>query len=365
MHPNEIVDLDIVGIGALNIDFLATIATGTFQEVKQVGGVEWGTEAVVKESILKEALDSLSAESVIASAGGSAFNTLFALANMDLDLKLGYVGVSGRSPVCGFTPVQDLEQLSVDVSGIAVLKDALSGVCLSVTSEGERTLLIHAGANLFMSEYLESNFNFIVSYLIRARIVHVTSFLDTTTALWLGRLIAEVKRHKPSVIVSFDPGHVWCSDKPEGFTELIRLSDFLFLNTREFAEITGNLPFDDEVRAHLILEMIDNPETKLLVKRPDGISCYSLDKLGVRTDFFGHDALQPHEVRDATGAGDVFAAGFLTVAEHPSLDIELGVRLGMKLAKNKLQIVGNLSQKDFVSIRREFIDDSSLTHSDS
>lgn len=357
MRANETIALDIVGIGALNIDFLATITSGTFEEVKQVGGVEWGTEAAVEESTLNEVLDSLNTESVAASAGGSAFNTLFALANMELNLKLGYVGVAGRSPVCGLTPVQDLEQLSVDVSGVVVAKDALSGVCLSVTSEGERTLLIHAGANLLMTEYLESNFNFLVSYLVRARIVHVTSFLDTTTALWLGRLIVEVKKREPSVIVSFDPGHVWCRDKPEGFAELIRLSDFLFLNTREFAEMTGKSSGDDEDRARVILEMIESTDAKLLVKRPEGISCYTLHKSGVRTEFFGHDTLQAHEVKDATGAGDVFAAGLLAVVAHSPLNIELGARLGMKLAKRKLGFVGSLSQKSFASIRREFIDD--------
>jgi sugar/nucleoside kinase (ribokinase family) len=357
LSANRTDTLDVVGVGALNIDFLATIATGTFEGVKQVGGVEWGTEASVEESTLNDMLGVLSAEPVTASAGGSAFNALYALANMELGLKLGYVGVSGRSPMSGLTPVRDLEQLSVDVSGIAVATDALSGVCLSVTAEGERTLLTHAGANLLMPDYIESNFEALVSYLLRARIVHVTSFLDTTSALWLGRLVAEVKKRNPSVIISFDPGHVWCRDKPDGFSELIRLSNCLFLNTREFVEMAGDFPENAEERARTILEMIDSPEAQILVKKPRGISCYMLDKTGVRTDHFGHDALQPHEVKDATGAGDVFASGFLAVLAHSPLKTELGARLGMKLARHKLRFVGNFEQKDFALIRRDFIDD--------
>lgn len=355
LSSNRTDALDVVGVGALNIDFLTTIATGTFEGVKQVGGVEWGTEAAVDESTLNDVLGILSADPVSASAGGSAFNALFALANMELGLKLGYVGVAGRSPVRGLTPVRDLEQLSVDVSGIAVASDALSGVCLSVTAEGERTLLTHAGANLLMPDYVEASFEALVSYLVRARIVHVTSFLDATSALWLGRLVAEVKKREPSVIVSFDPGHVWCRDKPEGFAELIRLSNFLFLNAREFAEMAGELPEDAEERARTILEMIDSPRAQILVKRPGGISCYRLDKTGVRTDYFGHDALPAHEVKDATGAGDVFAAGLLAVLAHSPLKTELGALLGMKLARHKLRFVGNFGQKDFASIRREFI----------
>lgn len=349
---------DVVGVGALNIDFLATIAAGAFAGSNQVGGVEWGTEAPVEESAINDVLGILSAESVTASAGGSAFNTLFALANMDSGLKLGYVGVAGRSPVNGMTPVRDLEQLSVDVSGIAVATDAISGVCLSVTAEGERTLLIHAGANLLMPDYIESNFEPLVSYLLRARIVHLTSFLDETSALWMARLVAEVKKRNPAVIVSFDPGHVWCRDKPEGFAELIHLSNILFLNTREFTEMAGESPEEDDERARTILETMNIPEAQILVKNPSGISCYRLDKTGFRTDYFGHDALQAHEVKDATGAGDVFASGVLAVLAHSPLKTELGARLGMKLAKHKLGFVGNSGHKDFASIRKESIEHS-------
>lgn len=350
LSSNQTDTLDIVGIGALNIDLLATVESGTFDESNQIGGVEQGTEAAVEESILNAVLESVNADSVTASAGGSAFNTLFALANMESDLKLGYVGVSGRTPVRELEPVRDLKHLSVDVSGVAVAKNALSGVCLSVTTEGERTLLTHAGANLLMPEYLEKHFEDLVSYLVRTRIVHVTSFLDSTSALWLSRLIAEVKRLNPSLIVSFDPGHVWCLDKPEGFSELIRLSDLLYLNTREFAEIAGNILEDAETQARSILDMIDSPDARILVKRPEGISCYRLDENGMRTDFFGHQVLQAHEVKDATGAGDIFAAGLLSVIASAPLEIELGARLGMKLARHKIQRVGSLTQEDFTSI---------------
>lgn len=342
--------VDVVGIGALNIDLLATIATGTFEGSNQIGGVEPGTEAAVEESAINNVLGVLGAESVAASAGGSAFNTLFALANIETDLALGYIGVAGRSPVRGLDPVRDLKNLSVNVSAIAAVPDALSGVCLSVTTDGERTLLTHAGANLLMPEYLEKHFEDLTSYLVRARIVHVTSFLDATSALWLGRLIVEVKRRDPSVIVSFDPGHVWCQEKPEGFAELIHLSDFLYLNTREFAEVAENLLEDPESQARSILDMIDSSDAQILVKRPSGITCYRRDQNSVRTDYFDHEELQSHEVKDATGAGDIFAAGLLAVIAHSPSDTELGARLGMKLAKYKLQLVGSLSQKDFASI---------------
>lgn len=350
LSSDQISTLDVVGCGALNIDLLATIATDTFEGPNQIGGVESGTEAAVEESAINDVLGALDVDSVSASAGGSAFNTLFALANMETDLKLGYIGVAGRSPVLELDPVQDLKKLSVDVSGIAVASEVFSGVCLSVTADGERTLLTHAGANLLMPEYLEKYFEDLTSYLVRARIVHVTSFLDETSALWLSRLIAEVKKRNPSVIVSFDPGHVWCQDKPEGFAELIRLSDFLYLNTREFAEVAEKFLEDTENQARSILDMIDSLDAQILVKRPDGITCYRRDQNRVRTDYFDHKELQAHEVKDATGAGDIFAAGLLSVIARSPLEIERGARFGMKLARHKIQRVGSLSQEDFASI---------------
>lgn len=347
--------LDIVGIGALNIDFLATVSADVIECDDRIGGVEWGTEAAVEEVTLTNVLNSLSNESMTASAGGSAFNSLFALANMKSGLKLGYVGVAGRNPVQGLTPVKDLEQLSVDVSGVAVADDALSGVCLSVTAGGERTLLTHAGANLLMPDYIEENFEYLVSHLVRARIIHLTSFLDRTSALWLSRLVKEVKNRNPSVIVSFDPGHVWCCDKPEGFIELIRLSDLLFLNARELVELADEDLAIAEDQASSILEMIDNPKAQIFVKKPEGITCYQQDIAGTRSDHFSHEVLSSHEVKDATGAGDIFAAGLLSVLATSPVETELGARLGMKLARHKLKSVGNSSSKDFDSIRKSFM----------
>jgi hypothetical protein len=118
--------------------------------------------------------------------------------------------------------------------------------------------------------------------------------------------------------------------------------------------IAENFLESAEDQARSILEMCKSSDAQILVKKPDGITCYRIDKTDVRTSNFDHEALEAREVKDATGAGDVFAAGLLSVIAYLPLQTELGARLGMKLAKHKLKVVGSLTQRDFVSIRREF-----------
>ncbi|WP_237320729.1 PfkB family carbohydrate kinase [Streptomyces sp. JJ36] len=287
--------------------------------------------------------------------GGSAFNAIHAIAETRAGLRLGYVGVAGRVPVLGMSALRQLEALGVDAEHVLSDAHSLCGVCFSFAEGGERTLLTHAGANARMADYLRESFSSIVAYLARARVIHVTSFLDDETAGRLLDVLDAVKARNPLTRISFDPGHVWSTAPPPEIDGLLALSDYLLVNYREFRELGGGDEgaTDDDVASRLLGRLrADQPA--VLVKRPSGVHAYRVERGKAVGDFYPQLPLAQDEIEDATGAGDVFAAGLLTVLASDRLQVELGSLLGMRLARHKLRYVGSQGTR-FEAVAHDFI----------
>ncbi|MFI7006831.1 PfkB family carbohydrate kinase [Streptomyces sp. NPDC050145] len=364
--------LDVVGIGALNLDYLihsdhdSSGAPGGDRAPlsARIGALledgrvlpEWGTEAAVDEATVYAALEAVNPSALQTSLGGSAYNAVSALAQMQLDLRLGYVGVAGRVPGPGLSAVQQLDLLGVDHQFVFRDDDHLCGVCFAFTEEGERTLLTHAGANAAMADHIEASFEDLVAYLASARVIHVTSFLDERTPGRLLSVLEEVKRVNPNSLISFDPGHVWSHRPTSDITAMVALSDFLLLNHREFRELGSRSEDEsDDITAARLLSRLNNDRGAVIVKRRSGISAWRRHDEKVVNDFYPQVVLSEDEIEDATGAGDVFAAGLLSVLTADRLQIELGSLLGMTLAREKLRYVGSYGHHQLAGIAQNFI----------
>jgi sugar/nucleoside kinase (ribokinase family) len=362
--------LDVVGIGALNLDYLShsDAAVGVddvwvplsarIAELIDDGrpAPDWGTEASVDETTVYAALEAANPSALQTSLGGSAYNAIYALAQMHLDLRLGYVGVAGRVPGPGLSAVQQFETLGVDHSFVFRDDDHLCGVCFAYTENGERTLLTHAGANAAMADHIESAFDELVAYLATARVVHVTSFLDDRTPSRLLAVLEAVKQASPATLISFDPGHVWSHQRTPEIEAMVALSDFLLINHREFHELGRCTEQDtDEVVASRLLDQLANDRGVVIVKRRSGIHAWRREESKILDDFYPQVVLADDEIEDATGAGDVFAAGLLAVLTADRLQIELGSLLGMTLARHKLRYVGSHGHNQLAGIAQNFI----------
>jgi sugar/nucleoside kinase (ribokinase family) len=370
--------MDVVGVGALNLDLIAGATalrdTPVLDLIAREAGIrpplEPCTERLVDEPALRTALDCLDGLGVpvAPTPGGSAFNTVHALARMETGLRLGYVGVAGRSPVTEAgsprpVALAELDRLGVDRAMVRTEPDRLCGVCLSVYDGGERTLLTHTGANTALADHVRTRFGEIAGYLAAARVVHVTSFLDPDGCAWLHRLLAEVRRRSPGTLIGFDPGHVWSCDPPPGALAIAGLCDVLLVNGREYADLVPRLP---------------RRPAAVVVKRPDRVEVHRASGQMRR---FVHTPLTDGEVEDATGAGDVFAAGLLAaLARHQGRTgpngpngpdetdgsdgpdgppahaaYDVGVRLGMAAARHKLGYVGALGHDGLAPLARSIL----------
>jgi sugar/nucleoside kinase (ribokinase family) len=272
---------------------------------------------------------------------------------MQLDLRVGYLGVAGRVPVLGLGSRQVFRELGVDDSVVYYDETRLSGMCLSVVDGDERTLFTHGGANLTMADYIRRNIEGLAGYLSSARIVHLTSFLDPETPAELVRLLTRARELNPDLVITFDPGHVWAADGSPAVAKLIAMSNHLLLNNREFEEVGGSAEGDpDDSVAHQILERFESTDAVVIVKRRDEILNYRRHGGKAVRGSIPHEPLPPDQIQDSTGAGDIFAAGVLAALASERLHLELGSVLGMRLARHKLGFVGSHGHDDFASITR-------------
>jgi sugar/nucleoside kinase (ribokinase family) len=360
---------DVIGVGALNLDYVARTPATT----GRIGGrsltahlsglverdddpLEWGVERQVDSRTIHSVIEAVSSSRPETMLGGSAFNAVHAIAKTKAGLRLGYVGVAGRVPVIGLSAIQQLESLGIDCQFVRSQPGDLCGICFSYSEDGDRTLLTNAGANDRMADYLEQDFDAIAAYLTNSQIIHVTSFLDDRTPGALLALLRAVRSAGRGNLISFDPGHVWTSHITPEIEGIIELSDYLLLNNREFGEVGRRSEGEsDAAVAERILDRLDNTDGAVIVKRATGIWAHRREEGRTQSEFYAHVPLSADQVEDATGAGDVFAAGLLVILASRRMQIELGALLGMQLARHKLRYVGNAGHAQFAKVTHEFI----------
>jgi sugar/nucleoside kinase (ribokinase family) len=349
--------LDVIGIGALNTDLIvADVSAGTLMDRLRAvlgralpAGSEQALDADEMRLVLAE-VGTLGPEVV---PGGSAWNTIYALARLGA-LTLGYVGVAGRTPPGSGPITTRLDTAGIDRRHVRVDGAALGGTCVSVQLSGERTLLTHVGANADMARHVDEVFDRLVPYLAGARAVHVTSFLDPDSPERLAAVLHAAKRANPGMLISLDPGHVWATTPTPAIHALVTLADVLLLNGHEFAALSPRADDSepDEIVAHRLLERSD---ALTVVKGADGVRTYRRAADGrVEADFHPTRRLPVAEIRDDTGAGDVFAAGLLA-GLLSGAGTSHGVRLGMALARYKLQYLGTRGHAGFPGVAAELV----------
>ncbi|MCF2530897.1 carbohydrate kinase family protein [Yinghuangia soli] len=276
------VRFDVVGVGALNVDV-----------VVDVSGAGWALrddEAAVGAGEMARLLGRAAPLPRRIVLGGSAFNTVAALARRQSLSRLGFVGVEGEVPFGATSFREHLRGLGVDVAALGTAPGH-AGICLALEDRGVRSLRIAPGANVSMADHVAAVD--VAEYLARARVVHLTSFLDERTPETLADLLADLRKRPTRPLVCLDPGHDWCVRPDAAVRSLVGMADLVLVNERELADL-GNA--------------VDLERVTVVVKRP-GHAVIHRDGAAQRVD--GGPPLRTDEIKHPTGAGDAFAAGLL------------------------------------------------------
>jgi ribokinase len=266
--------INIVGVGALNIDHIYKVAS-----ILDDG------EAVVE-----------TAESF---PGGSAANTIYGLGK--LGIGAGFAGIIGDDAE-GRILLDDFKKVGVDTSRIKIKPKARTGSVLALSDgRGKRSLYVLPGANNWLTIKAID-----LSYINGAEMLHLSSFADDRQFKLSLELVAKLD---DSVRLSFAPGTLYAVKGLKDLAPILRRTYILFINQDEIKQLTG--------------EDIISGAAKCLEEGCQGVAV-TLGK-GTRiknTAASGYirDAkneyiiIKPQDTdtgMDTTGAGDAFACGFL------------------------------------------------------
>ena len=279
---------DVIGFGALNIDYIYHVLKTDFHTLCRKLNLIPGAENIISPKefdVVTDMLRELGRDPARV-GGGSAANAVYALAKMGFNT--GYIGKVGQD--------SDGTLLLVGLSKVdtsRVQYGSQTGRCVVLVAEesGERTILVAPGGNDELT-YAEID----RAYMRQTRFLHLTSFVGNKPFEVQKRLAGEFGSQ---IKVSFDPGEFYSRRGLKAIQPIIHNSYIVFVTEREVNLLTGK-PWYAGVRA---------------IQRcgPEIVIC-KLGRAGsaVFTPDYSFEVLaEAVEVVDTTGAGDVYAAGFL------------------------------------------------------
>jgi ribokinase len=208
-----------------------------------------------------------------------------------------------------------------------------SGVCLIAVDETmDRTNFVLPNANDALGADLVD-----AGYLNSASFVHLSSFAGELPFQAQQAVLPRLSHPR----ISFDPGELYCRKGLDGLATILKRTYLLFLTERELKYLTGLNPREGAPK------LFECGVTIVACKRGrHGALVFSEDGT--------HEVPAPEmEVVDPTGAGDVFAAGFLAGLLLDRSVAECG-RFAADVASQSVAGYGREKYPDAGVLRRAF-----------
>ncbi len=285
----EPAELDVVGIGNALVD---VIGHGTDDAVAELG-VEKGSMTLVDEE--RSAAIYSAMGPAVEISGGSAANTVVGVAAFGGAAQ--YVG-KVRDDQLGAVFAHDLRATGVRYEVPPAPSGPSSGRCLVlVTPDAQRTMSTYLGASVHLGPD-----DIDPEVIQRGRVLYLEGYLfDPPEAQEAFRVAAQIA-HDAGRTVSLTLSDSFCVDRHrDAFVDLVRNHvDLVFANEDEICSLFEVDEFDaavGELRGHGAIAALTRSERGSVVVTEDDVVTVA--------------AHPPATLADTTGAGDLYAAGFL------------------------------------------------------
>jgi sugar/nucleoside kinase (ribokinase family) len=309
---------DVLGIGNAIVDVIAR----TEEDFLLKQGMHKGTMALIDEARAQAIYDAMGP--AIETSGGSAANTIVGLAS--LGSRSAFIG-KVRDDELGRTFAHDIRAAGASYTTPPAAGGPSTARCyVLVTPDGERTMNTYLGAaqDLHPAD-------------IDAELVAASAVLYLEGYLWDPKnakdafIKAAKIAHEAERTVALSLSDAFCVDRWRAeFLQLMRSGtvDLIFANETELHSLYQTSDFDTAVaalRADVSAAVVTRSEKGCIVLGPEGTEAVP--------------AFPIERVIDTTGAGDLFAAGFLSGLARGADDRTCG-RLGALAAAEVIQHLG-------------------------
>ncbi len=328
-------DIDVYGVGNALVDIQAQVADQILEELK----IEKGVMTLVDQEQQAGVLGKLGSSPLHRCAGGSAANTIVALA--DLGGSAAYVGKVGDDEIGSFF-LSDMRELGI---GIDVTPASSStGTCaVLITDDAQRTMLTHLGASATLTEddieqsiVESSKYVYVEGYLLTGETTKAAAYRAMDLAKKAGVKVALTA--SDPFLVNMIRDEIW---------DLVRGPvDLFFCNEEEAKSLTKETdPIQCAARIH---EHAENVALTLGDKGSlimHGGEAFPIEGASVKAI-------------DTTGAGDMYAGALLYgitngmgwqqaghLASHAAARIvsQMGARLERKFTAQEVADFANMS----------------------
>jgi adenosine kinase len=322
---------DVLGIGNAIVDVIAR----TEEDFLLKQGMNKGTMALIDEPRAAAIYEAMGP--AIETSGGSAANTIVGVAG--LGARSAFIG-KVKDDLLGRAFSHDIRAAGVAFTTPPAADGASTARCyVLVTPDGERTMNTYLGA----AQDLHPN-DIDADLVAASTIVYLEGYLwDPKNAKDAFVKAAKIA-HEAERIVALTLSDAFCVDRwRDEFLQLMRSKtvDLIFANEAELHSLYQTSDFDTAVkalRADIATAVVTRSEKGCVVITREGTEAVS--------------AFPVERVVDTTGAGDLFAAGFLAGLARGADDRTCG-RLGALAAAEVIQHLGARPEASLKDLARE------------
>jgi sugar/nucleoside kinase (ribokinase family) len=309
---------DVLGIGNAIVDVIAH----SEDYFLVAHGMHKGTMALIDEARAETIYQAMGP--ALESSGGSAANTIVGVASFGG--RAAFVG-KVKDDELGGAFAHDIRAARVAFDTPPASDGPSTARCyIMVTPDGERTM------NTFLGAAQDLHPNDIDEATIAASaVIYLEGYLWDPPHAKAAFVKAADIAHKAGRRVALTLSDAFCVDRYRAeFLNLIRKGtvDILFANERELHSLYETADFDTAVKAL-------RADAKLAVVTRSEKGCVVVSRDAAESV----QAMPIERVLDATGAGDLFAAGFLVGHSHGK-DHRTAARLGALAAAEVIQHIG-------------------------
>jgi sugar/nucleoside kinase (ribokinase family) len=322
---------DVLGIGNAIVDVIAR----TEEDFLLKQGMTKGTMALIDEARAEAIYDAMGP--AVETSGGSAANTIVGLAS--LGARGAFIG-KVKDDLLGRAFTHDIRAAGVTFATPPAPDGPSTGRCyVLVTPDGERTMNTYLGA---AQDLRPADID--AEMIADSAVTYLEGYLWDPKHAKEAFVKAAKIAHEAGRRVALSLSDAFCVDRwRDEFLQLMRSRtvDLIFANEAELHSLYQTADFDTAVaslRKDMAVAVVTRSAHGCLVIGPDGAEAVP--------------AFPVDRVVDTTGAGDLFAAGFLFGLVRGADDRTCG-RLGALAAGEVIQHLGARPETPLKALARE------------